>query len=715
MRLKLIRWIALLLFCCSLQAANKTAVDLLLGQTAATPGSTLPAALRMRSEPDWHTYWRNPGDSGYQTTVEWELPPGVTVSSFDWPVPEKLSITQLDSYVFEGEVLLPFTISIPASAPAGPIQLKASVNWLECSADACVPAKAKISAQLEIAAAPVNSPALEAIQKGKQLLPPPAGPEHAPRALLGGELEPDKRRLTIEWTPKSSPEQPDFFPYESEAYSISPGTKVLEATPAKIRIETVLTKTGDAWPAEITGLLLDRSRQHQAVVANLKLDQPQSTPASSASATATSQESESPTTLALALLLAFVGGIILNIMPCVLPVVALKILSFVNQSGHNPSKVRKLGLIYGLGVLTSFLVLALLAVIVQRGGQNASWGMQMQSPIFVTVLMTILLLASLNLFGVFEFNLGGRAMGTASELASREGPAGAFFNGVFTTLLATPCTAPALSVALGFAYAQPPFVLILILLTVGVGLALPYVFLCFFPAWLKFLPKPGDWMEKFKKAMAFPLLATIAWLLWVATDLFGEDAILWLGLYFVLLALAGWMFGDLIQRGTARKPLSWGVLILVLAGAFGYVLEHKLHWRNPPPPASPSSAKNIAGLEWKQWTPDAIAAARQAGHVVFVDFTAKWCLTCQANKKALYATPEFASALKAVNGVAFIADYTRPSPEITAELAKHNRRGVPLNVLYPADISKPPIILPANVVKNSGPVFEALKSVAPKK
>jgi thiol:disulfide interchange protein len=696
MKSLVIRLSVLLLLSIGVHAANQTTAELLLARSVAKQGSEVQAALRMTSNPGWHTYWRNGGDAGFKTTVEWILPNGVTAGEFHWPVPDKKTLTGLESYVYEGEVILPFQLSIGSTLPKGQLPIHGTVKWLECSDENCVPASQVVTGTLTVGDQVTETPQASILDAVLTLLPKEAGAEYKAKASWAGPAEGSKRKVVIEWAPQSDPEKPDFFPYESDDYAISPATRTLNAT------------------ADIAGLLLDRSNDSKAVWASLPIGGDAAPSLTARATTASAPYTDKPqmeTTLLAALLLAFVGGMILNIMPCVLPVVALKVLGFVKQSGHKPRQVKKLGLIYGAGVLTSFLVLALLAVIVQRGGDNASWGMQMQNPAFVIGLMTILLLASLNLLGVFEFILGGSAMQAANELASREGASGAFMNGVFTTLLATPCTAPALTVALGFAYAQPPAILVLILLTVGLGLAFPYVLLCFFPASLKFLPKPGMWMEKFKKAMAFPLLATLAWLFWVATALLGQDATLWLGLYFVLLSLGAWIFGDLIQRGTKRKPLSWAVLALVILGAFVYALEYKLSWRNPPEPAESTMAESTTSLRWEKWSPEAVENARKAGHVVFVDFTAKWCLTCQANKKALYGTEEFAQKLKQMHGVAFIADFTRPSPQIAEELKRHNRRGVPLNLLFPADTSKRPIILPANVVKNTKPVYDALETV----
>ena len=265
---------------------------------------------------------------------------------------------------------------------------------------------------------------------------------------------------------------------------------------------------------------------------------------------------------------AFIGGLILNIMPCVLPVIALKILGFVGEARNDPARVRKLGLVYTLGVLVSFLVLAGAVIAVKSAGHKAGWGMQFGNPHFIVALTILVVLVALNLFGVFEVTLGGKAMGAAGDLASKHGFAGAFFNGILATVLATPCTAPFLSIALGFAFAQSTAIIVLIFLSVGIGLALPYLVLSFQPAWLKFLPKPGAWMEKFKIFMGFPMLATGIWLFTLASGNSDKSMILWFGLFLVVLALGVWMWGEFVQRGRTRRGLA-AVASILLVGGFG--------------------------------------------------------------------------------------------------------------------------------------------------
>jgi len=395
------------------------------------------------------------------------------------------------------------------------------------------------------------------------------------------------------------------------------------------------------------------------------------------------------------LVYAFIGGLILNVMPCVLPVIALKILGFVSQAKDEPGKVRKLGMIYGAGVLVSFLVLAALVIGVKAAGHQAGWGMQFGNPEFLVLLTVLVTLVALNLFGLFEVTLSGRVAGAAGSLASKHGAAGAFFNGVLATILATPCTAPFLSIALGFAFAQNALVIALVLLTVGIGLASPYVVLSWHPAWLKFLPKPGVWMERFKIAMGFPMLATALWLSSLLPVHYGERA-WWMGIFLVIVGLAAWLIGECVQRGRSRRGLAGLVALVLLSGGYGLVLEGKMHWRSPEIASAGdrATAKDPGIIPWQPWSLQAVAKARAQGRPVLVDFTASWCLTCNSIVKPALEDPEMLRRLQAINAVPLLADYSAAPANITEELHSFGRGGVPLVVVYPKNTNEPALVLP---------------------
>ena len=715
-RLFLTTWLGALL-CASLpqpaRAAN-TEANLVLASETARPGDTVMAGIHLHMQPGWHTYWRYPGGSGMATTVTWHLPAGITAGEIQWPVPEKLLADEFTTYVYMDDVVLLVPLKIAANVAVGPKELNAQVSWLECKMS-CVPGKADIQASLSIGseAKPSTDATLIKTWQGK---PPAIKPDLAARAWWEKPATGDARPLLFEWAGAAAGKETDFFPYGSDQYEVQFATESTQADPGKIRIRKIVKKLEGDWPNAIAGLLVQKtgnepvayeinlpiSPNGDALAAAVKI------PAPNSSATIASPNTSS---LAAMLLYAFIGGLILNVMPCVLPVIALKILGFVNQAKQDRREVRKLGFVYGAGVLVSFLVLAALVIGVKSLGHAASWGMQFQNPQFLIAMTVLAVLVALNLFGIFEITLSGRLMGAAGDLASQEGNSGAFFKGVLATPMATPSTAPFLGAALGFAFTQPPVIIIAIFLTVGLGLAAPYIILSCQPAWLKFLPKPGMWMERFKIAMGFPMLATAFWLFTLAAPNFGEDGDFWLGLFLIVIAMIAWIWGQFIQRGRTRKALSLAVCLALLIFDYGYILEGQLHWRNPPSMARASPLKNSAEeIDWQPWSSEAVQTARAAGRPVLVDFTAKWCTTCQVNKKYSIEIPSVRAKLKEINAVALIENSFTKDAIVVAELNRYQRAGVPLVLVYPKEPDAPPQVLPE--LLTPGIVLDALDKAA---
>jgi thiol:disulfide interchange protein DsbD len=447
-------------------------------------------------------------------------------------------------------------------------------------------------------------------------------------------------------------------------------TETLKSGGGVILLRKMLTKNEAAWPDHLTGVLVGHadSAQRQGVEVSLAIQPPPAAEKKSAAPVPNAA-------LATMLLFAFLGGLILNVMPCVLPVIALKIFSFVKQSGEEAGRVRNLGLVYGLGVLVSFLILAGLAIGVQAAGGLANWGDLFRHPHVQLALTVLVTLIALNLFGVFEVTLSSRATGAAVDLASRQGLGGAFFNGVLATVLATPCTAPFLGAALAFALAQSAPVILLFFLMAGIGFAFPFVLLCAQPRWMGWLPKPGPWMENFKIAMGFPMLATAFWLMWLSAK--DESAVLWLGLFLVVLALAAWMWGQFVQRATKRKGLAAALCVALLA------LDYTLVLRG-----------HDSQIVWQPWSPQAVLEAQGQGHPVLVDYTAKSCLTCQLNKASSLEIDATRAELRQIGAVALVGDYTREDPAIGRQLRQYDRSGVPLVLVYSKDPAKPPQVLP---------------------
>ncbi|HSY10333.1 MAG TPA: thioredoxin family protein, partial [Candidatus Dormibacteraeota bacterium] len=503
----------------------------------------------------------------------------------------------------------------------------------------------------------------------------------------------------------------DFFSDASDQFEVQANTEVISAHSAYLHLRKLVKKFSGDWPKEISGVIVAEGRDSR-IGFDLKLPVSDQTPAGETISSTTNQSPSLPSpSLWRMLLYAFIGGLILNIMPCVLPVIALKILGFVSEARSQPRRVRNLGLIYAFGVLISFLVLAAIVIGVKAAGHHAGWGMQFGSPIFIVCLTTLVTLVALNLFGVFEVTLGGRTLDAAGNLASRHGAPGAFFNGILATTLATPCTAPFLAPALGFAFSQSAATIILIFLFVGLGLASPYILLSWNPVWLKFLPKPGAWMEKFKIAMGFPMLATVVWLFNVASSSYGKN-VLWLGVFLVIVAFAAWIFGEFVQRGRKHKTAAAIVTLILLASGYAFALEKELDWRETMPESNATNSlkESPDGIDWQRWSPEAVAQSRAAGKTVLVDFTADWCLTCQVNKKTSIEISSVRQKLKYLNAVALVGDYTHFPDSITTELNRFNRAGVPLVLVYPKNPDAQAIVLPEVLTPNI--VLNALNQAA---
>jgi thiol:disulfide interchange protein DsbD len=701
--------------------AAHTQVRLILSAATAKPGDIIWAGVDLKMEPDWHTYWKNPGAAGYATKIEWQLPSGVTAGEIQWPLPEKLPPAEVTTYGYDDEVVLLVPFKLAADLKPGPLDLKAKVSWLECK-EACIPGSGDVEAMLNIGNETKASADAATIVLWKNKLPKSADNLSA-HAWWESPPNGDTRSLVIEFVSTTTsfiPEKPDFFPEASDQFEVQGATEELSG----LSLRKLVKKYSGDWPKEISGVIvigpgnlrngyevnLTVSEQAPTVGKTILSESRTGVPPVSNFSKQNMETGKMPV-LPLMLLYAFIGGLILNIMPCVLPVIALKILGFVGESRSNPQHVRKLGLVYALGVLVSFLALAAVVIGVKAAGHRAGWGMQFGSPVFVVCLTTLVMLVALNLFGVFEVTLGGRALDAAGGLASKHGAAGAFFNGVLATVLATPCTAPFLSIALGFAFAQKAPVILLMFLAVGVGLAAPYVVLSWNPAWLKFLPKPGAWMEKFKIAMGFPMLATAVWLFNLTAGSYGKS-VLWLGVFLVIVALAAWIFGEFVQRGRTRKGVALVVVLILVIGGYAYTLESQLHWRNPMPVSDTTGSlkESAEGIDWQRWGPEAVAKARADGHPVLVDFTADWCLTCQVNKKTSIEIPSVRARLKSMDAVALLGDYTHFPENISAELNRFNRAGVPLVLVYPKDPAAQPIVLPE--ILTPGTVLDALDRAA---
>jgi thiol:disulfide interchange protein DsbD len=709
--------IAILIFLSALagsaaRAANTQAQFVL--PAAAKPGDTVLVGVQLKMAPDWHTYWKNPGEAGQATEIKWTLPAGVTAGQIEWPLPHRIPPADVVTYGYEQEVVLLVPLKLDPSLPAGPLNLKAKVSWLECK-ESCIPADATLTGTIEVGgtlAGDANAKLL-----ADWLARVPAAPTNfSVQAYWDGPARGDTRQLMLQWPGQTN--GADFFPYANDDFEIQGETEIVTAPAGQNLLRKEVKKLSGDWPKEISGVIVtgtDEARQGFEVKLAI---------AGKAAAVASTTKPAVPVVpvvpaastpllppmgiLLGQLLAALAGGIILNLMPCVLPILSLKILSLVQLHGKEAAEGRRHSLIYMLGVLVSFWVIAGLVIV----GRLASWGEQFQDSRFIIIITVLMTLIALNLFGVFEFVLPGKAVNSAAELASRGGNSGAFFNGVVAVVLGASCVAPLMAPAIGWAITQSPLVIALVFTAIGLGLALPYVLLTFFPLLQKVLPRPGAWMEKFKIALGFPMLGMAAWSLSLLVGHHGQQGVLWVGVFLVMLGLAAWVYGEFIQRGSRRKGLAWLIVLAIVGGGYAYTLENRVDWRHPVVETSaPGMVQTVpGGIEWLPWSHEAVAQAQATGRPVLVDFTADWCLTCLLNKKSSIEIDSVRKKLKEINAVTLIGDYTRKNPDITAELKHFERAGVPLVLVYPKDASKPPQLLPS--VLTPSIVLDALDQAA---
>ncbi|MGZ5506463.1 MAG: protein-disulfide reductase DsbD family protein [Limisphaerales bacterium] len=693
----LLRTLLAFFFVVSAHAAANTQWRLVLSTDAVQPGQTVMAGLEMKIPTKWHTYWRNPGDSGIATSIKWTLPPGVKAGEIQWPVPKKFTETQgeisLVTYIYEDTAVLLIPLEISKDIAPGPLQIHGKVSWQECE-QLCVQGHTDVTATLNIGTETKPSADAALIDQWRQRLPTAEPKANAKAYWESATATGDERVIVIEW--QTADTNADFFSYKQSGFDVA-GASQRNSDAGNIRMLKKVTKSEGEWPASLTGVLVTGANEGYEVTL----------PIGSAPVAVIAGADANAASLIKMLFYAFLGGLILNIMPCVLPVIALKVLGFVNQAKEEPRLVRKLGFVYGVGVLVSFAALALIAIGVQKAGGVPDWGTAFRNPIFRVLITILITLVALNLFGLFEVTLHGGTLGAAAELTAREGYPGAFFNGVLATILATPCTAPFLVGALAFAFTQPPPIIVLTFLVVGIGLALPFVVICLDPRLLKFLPKPGVWMHHFKVAMGFPVLATAMWLFWLTATRMGKSGVLWFGLFLVILAFATWVWGQFVQRTSKRRGIAMIAALLVLVVGYTYILEGKLAWR--------SNGMMKEAIAWKPWSSQAVEKARRDGHPVLVDFTADTCLNCQFNKLTSIEVAPTEKKLKEIGAETFVADYTDQSPVIARELQRYGRPGVPLVLVFPTDLNKPAIVLPPLLTKSIvlHALDEAVGTVAP--
>ncbi len=641
----------------------------------ADAGKTVWLGLQLTHQKDWHTYWKNSGDSGLPTTLQWTLPVGVAAGDIDWPLPKKIPIGNLANYGFADTVLLPVPLTITpafqAAASGNEIEVKLKANWLVCRQE-CIPEEGEFTLKLPVkGSTALNSAAFKAAFAAR------------PAPLMGttGVL-PDSSvqingkaiKLTVQGLPVALRGKTlDFFPETPEVIeTAAPWTQSWNGAvwSAQVPLSTQRSNSPSVMPVVLAA-------DGQGYRTELKVLGAWPAAAAANASAVPAAPAQPPITLLAALLGALLGGMLLNLMPCVFPVLAIKVMSFTRHAndrrGHRVS-----GLAYSAGVVLSFLALGALMLALRSAGEQLGWGFQLQSPVTVAALAALFTVMGLNLAGLFEF---GQFLPSRVLLVEAKNPAiNAFLSGVLAVAIASPCTAPFMGASLGLALALPALQALLIFTMIGVGMALPYLAASLIPAVARLLPRPGAWMETFRRAMAFPMFATVVWLVWVLGQQSGIDGA---GALLALLVALSAVLWALTLHGRSRLILATIALALcaLLAGSIG---------QNVFKPVT-SSTDNASSERWQAWVPGRVEQALSAGTPVFVDFTAAWCVTCQYNKKTTLANADVLADLAAKNVTLLRADWTRRDPVISAALAQLGRNGVPVYVVYQS--GKAPVVM----------------------
>lgn len=662
------------------------AVELVAEHQALTAGAANWLGLRLEHEEHWHTYWQNAGDTGLPTRFEWTLPPGWKAGPIAWPAPERLQIGELFNFGYSGSAVLPVAIEVPAAAAGTKATVQLTAHWLVCKEE-CIPGKAELALTLPVAAAgapPADSAAAPAVRAA--LARRPVAAAWSAAVTADGE----RIRIRVRGADLPAADALDIFAAQPQ---------ILANTPAQITrdgdalaVSTLRSEYFTAAPATLDLVFVERrgeALRAWQVAAPWPAAAGTASPATGASnpanpATTAPAHGSPPAevgSLGIALLLAFLGGIVLNLMPCVFPVLSLKALSLA-ESAHAPAAARRDGLAYLAGAVSGFLALAAVLLALRAAGQGLGWGFQLQSPLLVAVLAYLMVALGLSLSGAFV--IGARLIGVGQSLADGGGARAAFFTGVLACVVASPCTAPFMGPALGFALTQPAAAALAVFAALGAGLALPIVALSFIPLLARWLPRPGAWMETFKQVMAWPLYVTAVWLFWVLMRQVGADAtaVALLGLVALIAALVYHGRSQLRPQAGWRRRLAFAALLL-LAFAPLSALDTL---------AARPGAEAAADQAWQPWAPQRFEELQRRGEPIFVNMTAAWCITCLANERIALSSDDFTARLRR-DGIHYLkGDWTNQDAAITRYLADFQRSGVPLYVIYPRGGGAPEVL-----------------------
>jgi thiol:disulfide interchange protein/DsbC/DsbD-like thiol-disulfide interchange protein len=674
------------------QGKQLVKAELLADANAIVPGKPFSVGLLLRMAPNWHTYWKFSGDAGLPTELKWKLPPGWKIGEIQWPIPLKtIDPGDIQTYGYENEVLLMQEITPPPNVDSSTVKLVADASWLVCE-KICIPGSATL--QLELPISTTSQPAnTELFARYRRLLPQNWPGEKVATA----EWSRVGSGLRLKFTSETLAKYPaaDFFPLPEQSTVV--GHPTIESRNNNEIVFRIPIESSGKNLSSMPGLVVFSQQPNGEDRAAWQITSP---------STVSAAPPAPVRGILTFLLFGFLGGMILNLMPCVLPVISLKIFGFIQQAGQSRQKILRSGIAFTTGIFAWFIALALLLIALKTGGRDVTWGgFQFTNSYFVLVLSVIVLVFALNLFGVFEISLPQTITGGLLSTTERKDDLGSFFQGVFATVLATPCTAPFLGTALGFAFSQSPAIILAMFIAVAAGMSAPYLVLSAQPAWLRFLPKPGPWMVHVKQFMGFLLLATLLFLLYVLGAQRGLEGAIWASCFLLVISVACWMKGAFVVPTASvmkRSLVIMLMLVLVLASGI-YFIGDKFHSAN-----IASAGSRLQG-DWQAFTPERLQAELEQGRSVFVDFTAAWCLTCKFNEANVLESTDVREAFQRHAIVKLKADWTNGDPAITKLLQQFGRPGVPLYVLYPGKNAEP-VVFPELLTKSI--VLEKLETVA---
>jgi thiol:disulfide interchange protein DsbD len=683
------------------QGKQLVRAELLADTDAVVPGKPFTVGLLLRMAPAWHTYWKFSGDAGLPTELKWKLPLGWKIGEIQWPIPLKtIDPGDIQTYGYENEVLLMQEITPPTKLDSSSVKFSADASWLVCER-ICIPGGTTL--QLELPVSTTNQPAnTELFARYWRLLPqnwPGANVAKSDWSRVGSDL-----RLKVASESLASYPAVDFFPMPEQSTVI--GHPRIESRNKNEVVFRIPIESSEKHSSSMAGLVVFAKQPNGEDRSAWQMTSATAGPQTGLSASFSATVPAPVRGIFTFLLFGFIGGIILNLMPCVLPVISLKIFGFIQQAGQSRQKILRSGVAFAIGIFAWFIALALLLIALRGAGRDVTWGgFQFTNAYFVLVLSVIVLVFALNLFGVFEISLPQSMTRSLLSTTERKDLLGSFFQGVFATVLATPCTAPFLGTALGFAFTQSPVIILSMFVAIAAGMSAPYLLLSAQPAWLRFLPRPGPWMLHVKQFMGFLLLATLLFLLYVLGAQRGLDGVIWASCFLLVISVACWMKGAfVVPTSSAAKRSIVLVLALLLVFASGiYFIGNKFHSVN-----IASADLRLRG-DWQAFTPERLQGELEQGRSVFVDFTAAWCLTCKFNEASVLESTEVRDAFQRHGIVKLKADWTNGDPVITKLLQQFGRPGVPLYVLYPGK-KEEPIVFPELLTK--GMIIEKLETSA---